>query len=114
MKNLCGCHSWSDGLAGVRTETHRLIYLWKKDQWECYDLAADPEEMHNIYNDPHAQNTVAMLKQELWLLKKELKDDDQFAYQQPKIHRTSPRLRLRTLNRAANTCRRFHLKAPRI
>ena len=37
---------------GVRTETHKLIYFWKKDQWECYDLVADPEEMHNIYDDP--------------------------------------------------------------
>ena len=49
---------------GVRTETHKLIYFWKKDQWECYNLVADPEEMHNIYDDPHAQKTVAMLKKE--------------------------------------------------
>ncbi len=69
---------------GVRTAAHKLIYFWKKDQWECYDLVADPQEMHNIYNDPQAQKTVAMLKQELWRLKKELKDEDQFAEQQPK------------------------------
>ena len=23
---------------GVRTRTHKLIYFWKKDQWELYDL----------------------------------------------------------------------------
>ena len=23
---------------GVRTATHKLIYFWKKDQWELYDL----------------------------------------------------------------------------
>jgi arylsulfatase A-like enzyme len=69
---------------GVRTATHKLIYFWKKDQWECYDLVADPQEMHNIYNDAKAQKIVASLKQELWRLKKELKDDDQFADQQPK------------------------------
>ena len=69
---------------GVRTETHKLIYFWKKDQWECYDLVADPSEMHNIYDDPKAQKTVAALKKELWRLKKELKDDDQFANEWPK------------------------------
>jgi arylsulfatase A-like enzyme len=69
---------------GVRTATHKLIYFWKKDQWECYDLVADPQEMHNIYSDPKAQKLVASLKQELYRLKKQLKDDDQFADSQPK------------------------------
>jgi arylsulfatase A-like enzyme len=68
---------------GIRTASHKLIYFWKKDQWECYDLTADPQEMHNIYNDPKARKTVAILKQELGRLKKELKDDDQFADRQP-------------------------------
>lgn len=68
---------------GVRTATHKLIYFWKKDQWECYDLVKDPSEMHNIYNDPAAQRTVAMLKRELYRVKKEMNDDDQFAEKQP-------------------------------
>jgi arylsulfatase A-like enzyme len=68
---------------GVRTDTHKLIYFWKKDQWECYDLVKDPLEMHNVYNDPKSQKLVAQLKQELYRLKKELKDDDQFANAQP-------------------------------
>ncbi len=68
---------------GVRTDAHKLIYFWKKDQWECYDLTADPLELHNIYQDPKAQKTVALLKRELYRLKKELKDDDQFADKQP-------------------------------
>ena len=37
---------------GVRTTTHKLIYFWKKDQWEMYDLVKDPDELHNLYNDP--------------------------------------------------------------
>jgi arylsulfatase A-like enzyme len=68
---------------GIRTETHKLIYFWKKEQWECYDLTKDPREMHNMYGDPKAQKTVAALKQQLLALKKELKDDDRFADQQP-------------------------------
>ncbi len=68
---------------GIRTETHKLIYFWKKDQWECYDLVADPQEMHNIYNDPGAQTLIAQLKDRLWKLKKDLKDDDRYADAQP-------------------------------
>jgi arylsulfatase A-like enzyme len=68
---------------GIRTETHKLIHFWKKDQWECYDLVADPDEMRNIYSDPAAQPVVTRLKEQLWKLKKELKDDDRFADSQP-------------------------------
>jgi len=68
---------------GVRTMTHKLIYFWKKDQWEMYDLAGDPDELHNLYNDPAQQQAIANLKTELYRLKKEVKDDDQYANQQP-------------------------------
>jgi arylsulfatase A-like enzyme len=68
---------------GVRTQTHKLIYFWKKDQWELYDLVKDPAELHNIYKDPAQASRVAELKKELYRLKKELKDDDQFAETQP-------------------------------
>jgi arylsulfatase A-like enzyme len=68
---------------GVRTITHKLIYFWKKDQWELYDLVKDPEEMRNIYNDPEQKDLVAKLKTELYRLKKEVKDEDQFADKQP-------------------------------
>ena len=68
---------------GVRTATHKLIYFWKKDQWEMYDLVKDPDELHNLYNDPAQQEVVAKLKTELYRLKKEVKDDDQFANEQP-------------------------------
>jgi arylsulfatase A-like enzyme len=68
---------------GVRTMTHKLIYFWKKDQWEMYDLAHDPDELHNLYQEPGQEETVAKLKAELFRLKKEVKDDDQYANQQP-------------------------------
>ena len=68
---------------GVRTATHKLIHYWKQDQWELYDLARDPQEMRNLYNDESQRQTVATLKEELFRLKKELKDEDQFAKELP-------------------------------
>lgn len=68
---------------GVRTHSHKLIHYWKKDQWELFDLAKDPNELRNIYNDPAAQPIVRQLKSELTRLKQELKDDDQFADELP-------------------------------
>lgn len=65
---------------GVRTETHKLIYFWRKNQWECYDLVKDPQELHNIYSDPAAQDIIAKLKVELYRLKKEVGDtEDRYA-----------------------------------
>ena len=66
---------------GVRTETHKLIYFWKKDQWECYDLVHDPDELHNLADDPAHADLVAKLKSELYRLKKEVQDNDEFAGQ---------------------------------
>jgi arylsulfatase A-like enzyme len=78
---------------GVRTETHKLICFWKTGQWEMYDLTRDPAELHNLYDDPAQREVVAKLKTELFRLKKELKDDDQFADKLPDddVDRPEPR-----------------------
>ncbi len=68
---------------GVRTETHKLIYYWKKDQWEMFDLVRDPNELRNLYNEPAQKKTVVKLKKELARLRKELNDNDEFADRQP-------------------------------
>jgi arylsulfatase A-like enzyme len=68
---------------GVRTETHKLIYYWKINQWECFDLVNDPLELKNIYNDPDKKEIVNKLKEELYRLKKEVQDNDEFADKLP-------------------------------
>jgi arylsulfatase A-like enzyme len=68
---------------GVRTDTHKLIYFWKKDQWELFDLRKDPDELHNLYQIPGNEDLAAQLKTELYRLKKELKDEDQFSDKLP-------------------------------
>jgi len=64
---------------GVRTMTHKLIYFWKKDQWELFDLVNDPYELHNLYGQPGQEALTATLKAELARLKREARDDDQLA-----------------------------------
>src|SRR5262245_18868090 len=80
---------------GVRTRTHKLIYFWKKDQWELFDLVNDPQEMHNLYGQPGQEAITASLKAELMKLKKAMKDDDQFANEQPPNGVDGPAAKLR-------------------
>ena len=67
---------------GVRTLTHKLIYFWKKDQWELFDLAADPHELHNLYSEPGHEALISTLKAELARLKQSVGDNDQLANEQ--------------------------------
>ncbi|MBP7141869.1 MAG: sulfatase [Opitutaceae bacterium] len=64
---------------GVRTDRYKLIYFNRLDQWELYDLQADPAEMKNLYLDPRCEGTVAALKTELTRLRAALDDRDQFS-----------------------------------
>jgi arylsulfatase A-like enzyme len=69
---------------GVCTERYKLIYFNKIDQWELYDLAKDPHELKNLYKDPAHAETVKKLRAEMYRLKKELKDENQFQDKLPK------------------------------
>ena len=80
---------------GVRTETHKLIYYWKIDEWEMFDLVNDPQEMHNLHGQPGQQRLFETLRAELLRLKKEVGDDDRFADSQPPAGVDGPVARLR-------------------
>ena len=80
---------------GVRTRTHKLIYFWKKDQWELFDLVNDPHELHNLYGQPGYEQLTATLKAELIKLKQAVRDEDQFANEQPPNGVDGPVARLR-------------------
>jgi arylsulfatase A-like enzyme len=69
---------------GVRTGQYKLIFFNKIKQWELFDLRKDPHELKNVYADSAYADTVKALKEEMYRLKKELKDDDQFETELPK------------------------------
>jgi hypothetical protein len=69
---------------GLRTATHKLIYYWKKDAWEFFDLTMDPMEQHNLIDDPSQSERIADLKRELTRLQQEFKDDGQYSDAIPK------------------------------
>ncbi|MFC1543264.1 sulfatase [Candidatus Neomarinimicrobiota bacterium] len=75
---------------GVRSERYKLIFFYglplnmkgadaepTKVGWELYNLEMDPQELHNVYNDPAYASVVRELKADLLRLKRELGDRDE-------------------------------------
>ena len=60
---------------GIRTDRYKLIHFYGDiDAWELYDLANDPGEVKNIYDDPASAPLVATLKERLAQLRSECRD----------------------------------------
>lgn len=71
---------------GIRTATHKLIYYWKQDAYEMFDLTADPHEQRNLLHASTQEQSPAVkakfteLKDEMVRLKEQYKDtDDRYA-----------------------------------
>lgn len=70
---------------GVRTATHKLIYYWKKNAYEMFDLTIDPCEQHNLLyaadeaKRPAVASKFAELKAEIARLQKQYQDDGRYA-----------------------------------
>ena len=61
---------------GIRNERYKLIHFYYDiDVWELYDLKKDPNELTNLYNSKKHQRLVIKLKDELYNLKKEYKNN---------------------------------------
>ncbi len=64
---------------GYRTDRHKLIYFYNDGfglpftgfftyppDWELYDLELDPDELHNVYDDPRYAEVRDELKAAMW------------------------------------------------
>lgn len=67
---------------GVRTDRYKLIHFYNDiDQWELYDLQADPRELNNLYGKPGYEDITRQMLHRL----KELQEqyDDPIRHQFP-------------------------------
>ncbi len=61
---------------GVRSDRYKLIHFYYNiDEWEFYDLQADPNEMKNQYDNPKYADIIKDLKKEITTLQKQYKDN---------------------------------------
>lgn len=63
------------GHIGIRTDRYKLIRFYQFDEWEFYDLKADPDEVTNLYGSKAHSKTIAQLKGDLEKLRKHYRDD---------------------------------------
>ena len=62
---------------GVRTARYKLIHFWEQpEEWELYDLQADPDETTNLAGRPEHRARVAELRAKLEQLRREVGDTD--------------------------------------
>ena len=60
---------------GVRTDRYKLIHFYFDiDAWELYDLETDPDEMHNLIDDPDYDDVEKELRTRLAALQEQYGD----------------------------------------
>lgn len=63
---------------GVRTKRWKLIHFWEQpEEWELYDLEADPDEMQNLASNPRHSATFRRLRARMIALRKSTGDADE-------------------------------------
>lgn len=61
---------------GVRTDRYKLIHFYETDEWECFDLERDPDELRSVYEDPDYAPIAEDLKRELTRLRGHYGDNE--------------------------------------
>jgi arylsulfatase A-like enzyme len=65
---------------GMSTERYKIMhYYYDIDEWELYDLQADPQEMKNVYDDPAYAPVRKNLHKRLLKLMKKYGDSEELA-----------------------------------
>ena len=66
---------------GISTERYKLIhYYYDIDEWELFDIKADPEEMKNVYDEPAYASVKADLHKRLTKIMAKYKDSEALAH----------------------------------
>ena len=66
---------------GVRTDRYKLIHFYEDiDQWEFYDLKSDPQELHNLVDNPEYRDRIDSLQQILQDLQVQYQDTDRSTF----------------------------------
>lgn len=62
---------------GIATKKYKIIHFYYDiDAWELYDREKDPNELHNVYDDPNYKDVVQMMKTKLQELRTKYKDSE--------------------------------------
>jgi hypothetical protein len=56
-------------------DTSNSINIDTEPEWELFDLANDPSEMRNVYDDDSYKDVVKILTKEMYKLKQEALDN---------------------------------------
>jgi arylsulfatase A-like enzyme len=59
---------------GIREKQYKIIYFFTVNEWEFYDLKADPSEQRNLINNPKYQAEINRMKMKLVEIKNKYKD----------------------------------------
>lgn len=61
---------------GVRTQTHKLIYFPRFNEWNLFDLVQDPNEMKSVYDDPNYSQVRELMTSEYGRLRRQFDAPD--------------------------------------
>jgi arylsulfatase A-like enzyme len=61
---------------GIREQQYKLIYFYTANEWEFYDLKADPREQHNLIRMPKYLAEINRMKMKLVEVKNKYKDSE--------------------------------------
>ncbi|MDE5800072.1 MAG: DUF4976 domain-containing protein, partial [Paramuribaculum sp.] len=69
---------------GIRNDRYKLMHFYNDiDQWELYDLEADPTEMHNLFGTPGMEQVTADMLELLRQAQEQYDDPIRFQYPLP-------------------------------
>lgn len=64
---------------GARTARYKIVHFYQLEEWELYDLEADPHELTSVYDDPAYAEVRAEMKSELRRLQAYYQDEEPYA-----------------------------------